>query len=204
MKKVETLKELQKIKTQLLNKSNSMPEFFGLGMGIVPLKNNYISKDLNLIVLLKNNYISKDLNLINRFSKEIREFLKDKYVFIETRDVVERDGWINIFPGINLQSEEYNNGHYHVYSYGKDQNINLFNLIGRQFKCSCYYYENGEIKYYCNQYFTFEKTVVFHDCTYYIDGVKKTTLPNKCDFYILEKEKIQMINDQTKSFYINY
>ena len=53
-------------------------------------------------------------------------------------------------------------------------------------------------------YFTFKKTVVFYDFTYYINGVKKTTLPNKCDYYKLEKEKIQMINDQTNSFYINY
>ena len=188
MKKVETLEELQELKSQHLNKSISMPKYFGDNIGIP----------------LTNNYITKDLNLINRFTKEIREFLKDKYVFIERKDVAVRDGWINTFQGINLHSEEYNNGHYHVYSYGKDQNINLFNLIGKQFKCSCYYYENGKVKFYCNQYFTFKKTVVFYDFTYYINGVKKTTLPNKCDYYKLEKEKIQMINDQTKSFYINY
>ena len=188
LKKVETLEELQELKSQHSNKSISMPKYFGDNIGIP----------------LTNNYITKDLNLINRFTKEIREFLKDKYVFIERKDVAVRDGWINTFQGINLHSEEYNNGHYHVYSYGKDQNINLFNLIGKQFKCSCYYYENGKVKFYCNQYFTFKKTVVFYDFTYYINGVKKTTLPNKCDYYKLEKEKIQMINDQTNSFYINY
>jgi hypothetical protein len=77
LKKVETLEELQELKSQHLNKSISMPKYFGDNIGIP----------------LTNNYITKDLNLINRFTKEIREFLKDKYVFIERKDVAER--WLD-------------------------------------------------------------------------------------------------------------
>ena len=168
-------------------------------------------KKRNSLSKLKDNKemekIKKDLGIgeMNRFIPEIREFLKDTYLFISNRKINFIDeGWVNIFPGINLVSEEIGNGHIHVHSYGKHENVNLFNLIGKKFKCSCYYVSKGKEDYYCNQYFTFNKRVKFNDCIYYIDGNKKVCSEWDVVIYDLQREKVRLFNNNTKGFYINY
>jgi len=148
------------------------------------------------------NPLNDDLSKMGRFKNEIKEFLREKYNFVKTTNTITiNDGWINCFSGINLQSDNYENGHYHVYNLGENNNINLFQLIGKEYKCSCFYIENGRTVKYCNKYFIFKKKVFFNDFTYYIDGVKKTTSKDKCDYYNLEKEKVDLSNNQ---FFINY
>ena len=136
------------------------------------------------------NKIMKDINIMNQFSEEIREFLRDKYIFFKEEGVRHLgNGWINTFTGINLVSEEREDNHYHVYDYGPVQNTNLSDLIGSQFDCRCYYLENGKKTRECRKKFTFKRTLFFYNCTYYINGAIKTTKPDKRVFYYLEKEK---------------
>ena len=86
----------------------------------------------------------------------------------------------------------------------KKNNINLFELIGKEFKCNCYYIKNGKFVKGCNKYFIFKKLVYFIDFSYYIDGKRKTTQKDKCDYYNLETESVQVVKENTKGFYINY
>ena len=142
------------------------------------------------------NPLNADISKMVRFKNEIKEFLKEKYTFIETKDISYiNDGWINAFPGINLVSDSYENEHYHVHNLGKNDKINLFKLINNDFKCSCYYVKNNKTVKYCDKYFTFKKKVFFSDFTYYVDGVKKTTPKGKCDYYNIEQEKINIKNN---------
>ena len=142
------------------------------------------------------NPLNADISKMVRFKNEIKEFLKEKYTFIETKDISYiNDGWINTFPGINLVSDSYENEHYHVHNLGKNDKINLFKLINNDFKCSCYYVKNNKTVKYCDKYFTFKKKVFFSDFTYYVDGVKKTTPKGKCDYYNIEQEKINIKNN---------
>ena len=141
---------------------------------------------------------------LNRFSEEIKEYLINKYIFIETRQFeYPQEGWCNIMPGINLISDEYSDGHYHVHFYGKSENVNLFQLIGTKFKCSCFYFnKKGKVKE-CNEYFIFTNKVNFSRCTFYING-KREEFGDKAYYYKLEKEKIRLINNKkNKGFYID-
>ena len=137
-----------------------------------------------------NSYIAQlnaDLSKMDRFKDEIKEFLRGKYTFVQRRDTnIISDGWVNCFPGINLVSENYEDKHYHVYNLGKNDKINLFTLIGKIYKCSCYYFQNNHIVKYCNKHFTFQKQVKISDFTYYINGEKKVTPAGKCDTYNIE------------------
>ena len=113
---------------------------------------------------------------MGRFQNEIKEFLRDKYNFVERKNVnTINDGVINTFPGINLKSDEYDIDHYHVHNLGKNNDINLFELIGKEFKCNCYYIKNGKFVKGCNKYFIFKKLVYFNDFSYYIDGKRKSS-----------------------------
>ena len=137
-----------------------------------------------------NSYIAQlnaDLSKMDRFKDEIKEFLRGKYTFVQRRDTnIISDGWVNCFPGINLVSENYEDKHYHVYNLGKNDKINLFTLIGKIYKCSCYYFQNNHIVKYCNKHFTFQKQVKISDFTYYINCEKKVTPAGKCDTYNIE------------------
>ncbi len=142
------------------------------------------------------NNLMEEINRMNKHSEEIKEFLKEKYVYLDTQTVRNlNDGWVTITSGINLTTDEYYNddGHYHVYFYGKNENSNLFDLIGQEFECSCYLLENNKIIKYCRKKFIFKKKVIFYNFTYCINGVKKTTPPNQCDYYNLEREKVQVV-----------
>ena len=167
----------------------------------------YYNNELNyrLIYGLPKNLLKNDILKMGRFQNEIKEFLKAQYVFVERKNVnTIKDGVINTFPGINLKSDEYDIDHYHVHNLGKNNDINLFELIGKEFKCNCYYIKNGKFVKGCNKYFIFKKLVYFNDFSYYIDGKRKTTPKDKCDYYNLEKEKVQVFGENTKGFYINY
>ena len=145
------------------------------------------------------NPLNVDIAKMDKFKNEIIEFLRKKYNFVKTININNSNkGWINCFPGINLESDNYEDEHYHIYYLGKNNKINLFESIGKKYKCSCYYKKDDKIIRYCNKYFTFTKKVFFYNFTYYIDGVKKTTQKDKCDYYNLEIEKIHKNN--IKSF----
>ena len=121
-------------------------------------------------------YDSFNYNILNlnRFNKEIKENLINKYLFIQTQQINHpKEGWCNIKSGINLTSDEYEDGHYHVHFYGQSENANLFQLIGTKFKCSCFYFnEKGKVKE-CNKYFIFINQVTFYLCIFYINEKKR-------------------------------
>ena len=69
---------------------------------------------------------------MDKFKNEIIEFLRKKYNFVKTININNSNkGWINCFPGINLESDNYEDEHYHIYYLGKNNNINLFESIGK-------------------------------------------------------------------------
>ncbi len=173
-----------------LRKVNRFEELF-------PIKNNYNNNINNYLYI---NQLNADLTKMDRFKDGIKEFLREKYTFIQRQDInIISDGWINSFPGINLVSENYEDEHYHVYNLGKNDKINLFSLIGKIYKCSCYCVQNNNTVKYCNKYFTFQKTVKISDFTYYVNGKKKITPGGKCDVYNIEQEKIY-----NKKLFLNY
>jgi len=149
--------------------------------------------------------LNKDILKLNRLGKEIKEFLISKYTFINIKPIKYiNEGWVNVSPGINLKSDEYSNGHTHVHFYGESENVNLFELIGTKFKCSCYYINEKETLKECNQYFIFKNKVKFRLCTFYING-KKEQFGDSAYEYKLEREKMQLIkNSSNKGFYIDY
>lgn len=100
-----------------------------------------------------------------------------------------KTGWVEIFNGINVYSNEKEDGHYHTHSYRQTNNDNLFHLIGQTFKCNCYYIDNNITTKECNKYFTFQKHVLFYNYTYKINGVPITCNYPYYDEYDLEKEK---------------
>ena len=146
--------------------------------------------------------MQKDLNYLEKYDDEIKEFLKEKYIFLNEGNVSTiNSGWINISKGINLCSDEFGEAHYHVHFYGKNNNDNLFNIMGKRFKCSCYLIDNDKIIKRCNQYFTFNNKVKFTDCTYYIDGIKKICEKGNFVKYNLEREKVKYNSKKSKGFY---
>ena len=132
--------------------------------------------------------MKNDLKYLEKFEYEIKDFC-EKCIFKKRGNTnIITDGWITISEGINLISNKYSDDHYHCYFYGNKQ-TNLFELIGKEFQCSCYLIQNNVTVRNCNKTFTFLKTVRFCDCTYYIDGVKKYCPKGKYDEYDLEKIK---------------
>ena len=138
---------------------------------------------------LQKRVININLNSNQKSNFEKKENVNDKFRFINRTESKEiNTGWVNIFNGINLCSNEYDDNHYHVHSYGVDNNTNLFNLIGKKFECSCYYLENNIVTKQCKKRFTFQKQIKFFNFTYYINGVPKTCIYPSVDRYDLEKE----------------
>ena len=132
--------------------------------------------------------LKNDLKYLEKFEYEIKDFC-EKCIFKKRGNTnIITDGWITISEGLNLISNKYSDDHYHCYFYGNKQ-TNLFELIGKEFQCSCYLIQNNVTVRNCNKTFTFLKTVRFCDCTYYIDGVKKYCPKEKYDEYDLEKIK---------------
>ena len=168
------------------------------------LKNPNYNQDFSYISELK-----EDIDKTNELMYEIEEIIKNKNIFKGYKNIrvhIEGEGfegWINIFDGINLVSDEYEDGHFHVHSYGihEDSNLNLFDLIGQKFKCSCFYTSNGNRRY-CDTYFTFNKKVSYSNCIYYIEGEKFVCPENQVAEYNLEKEKIIKRTEHTKRFFI--
>ena len=138
---------------------------------------------------LMDRILIKDSTSIQKSTIEEKKNLNDKYSFIQSiKTKRSNTGWVNIFKGINLYSNEYDDNHHHVHFYGENNTTNLFNLIGQKFKCSCYYlYHNKKMKE-CKKVFTFQKKVQFYDCTYYIDGVPHFCPDLYVDEYDLQKE----------------
>ena len=219
--RLNQIDSISEIKPKKLTKNYSIPNFHKEPkIDVIPLlENNRPRYDyINPILGTESNYenpyvernqnpflnqLKKDLKHMEKYEDEIKEFLKEKYVFLgegETENV--NDGWIDISDGIILCSDDYFDNHYHVHFYGKKNNINLFSLIGHKFKCSCRLLKNGEIVKYCNRYFTFKKRVRFYNHMYTIDGVAKFARPPNYDEYILEKEKVKVVSKKKKMFII--
>lgn len=138
---------------------------------------------INLIM----DQLKSALNSILKSKDEINGFLTtNKY---KKKTISIKTGWVDIFSGINLYSNEKEDGHYHTCRYGKTNTTNLFHLMGQTFKCNCYYIDNNIITKECNKYFIFQKNVVFHNYTYKINDIPKTCKSPYYDEYDLEKEK---------------
>ena len=92
--------------------------------------------------------IYKDLNSNQKSHIDIEDIekkknLNNKFKFINRAETKRtKTGWVGLFNGINLFSNEKEDGHYHTCSYGQTNTTNLFNLIGQKFKCKCYYKDN--------------------------------------------------------------
>ena len=152
---------------------------------------NYFKNKLNL-----------NLNYMEKYNYQIKEKEENKFVYIGSDKTTNiKDGWVDISKGLNLVSKIYNNGHYHTHFYG-DNYSDLFSLIGKSFKCSCYLLKNGKIVKYCGKYFTFNKTVRFYDCVYSIEGKIKFCKGSNYDEYSLVKEKIYTKIGKSKRFHI--
>ena len=130
----------------------------------------------------------EDLNSNQKSHIDIEN--NDKCKFIKTAKTgSSKTGWITLFNGINLRSNEIEDGHYHTYEYGETDTSNLFNLIGQKYKCDCYYIDNNIRIKECNKYFTFQKHILIYNCTLKINDELKTFNPPYYDEYYLEKEK---------------
>lgn len=137
------------------------------------------------------NQMKNDLKRMEKYDKIIKEYLKEKYLFVYSgKSTKFLTGWANLSPGIILDGNEESNGHVHCHFLGKGQK-NLFDFIGKVLPCSCTYLEDGKYKYKCEEYFLFTKRVTFYDTTYEIDGVEKKCVKPQYDVYDLEKEKIR-------------
>ena len=182
-----------------LNKVKSLDE---IKPKLVPKVSYELFPNFNIPSNIFEKNLEKDLKYMEKFDDEIKEFIKNKFIFIKNGLVARNNNeWINISQGVNLLSDEYIDNHYHVHFYGKNYN-NLFDLIGKSFKCSCYFIENGRTVKYCNKYFTFKSKVQFFDCIYYIDGIKKICNNGNYYEYNLEKEKIKILPKDRKDYYI--
>ena len=137
--------------------------------------------------------IYKDLNSNQKSHIDIEDIeknLNNKFNFIKRAETNStKTGWVGLFNGINLFSNEKEDGHYHNCNYKETDTTNLFNLIGQKFKCKCYYKDNNIKIKECNKYFTFQKRVLFYNYTYRINDVPITCNPPYYDEYDLEKEK---------------
>ena len=143
--------------------------------------------------------IYKDLNSNQKSHIDIEDIekknLKNEFKFIKRAETNStKTGWVDIFNGINLFSNEKEDGHYHTCSYGQTNTTNLFNLIGQKFKCNCYYIDNKIKIKECNKYFTFQKNVLFYNYTYKINDVPIACNPPYYDEYDLEKEKNNFVS----------
>jgi len=139
---------------------------------------------------------------MEKYNYQIKEKEENKFVYIGSDKTTNiKDGWVDISKGVNLVSKIYKNGHYHTHFYGNNYS-NLFSLIGKSFKCSCYLLKNGKIVKYCGEYFTFNKTVRFYDCVYSIEGKIKFCKGSNYHEYSLVKEKIYTKIRKNKRFHI--
>ena len=148
------------------------------------------------------NKLNLDLKYMEKYDYQIKEQEENKFVY-KGRDKTTsiNDGWIDISKGVNLVSEIYNNDHYHTHFYGQYYS-DLFSLIGKRFKCSCYLIKNGKRIKNCGVYFTFKKTVRFHDFAYTIEGKRKFCNDSNFDEYSLVKGKFYTKIRKSKRFHI--
>ena len=144
--------------------------------------------------------MKEDLQYLEKY---IYEFKVQKFVFLYTNQSQEfKTGWASISKGLNLTSDEYSDGHYHVHFY-ETRNFNLFelfDLIGKEFYCSCRYIDNGKYTKFCDKKFIFREKFFFYDCEYVINGKKKEIKKPYIDNYNLSKMKKEF--KKSKSFYI--
>ena len=168
------------------------------------------NKDIKDLDLFKS-----DFQQIQNLDDEVQYFLKDvKYSEKRTVQSV-NDGWITIFKGINVYSNEsYNlaenkspNMHYHVHNLSnfrpKDVNdlLTLFNYEGKVFKCSCYFIEDGKTIKHCKKSFIFEKLISIYNYKIQVDQI--TISPNdKFAYFFNLDERYDPKEKKYKKFFI--
>ena len=169
------------------------------------------NKDTKDIDLFKS-----DFEQLNELNDEIQKYLKEiKY---SKKHIVRNSkiGWVNTFKGINLCSNENYKlsdnkspeTHYCLHNLSnfnpsnENDLLNLFDYIGKQYKCSCYYIKDGKRIKYCNQYFKFEKLIYIYRYQIKIDKVSINKFDNHAYFFTLS-EKIESKGKKSKKFFIH-
>ena len=131
--RLNQIDSISEIKPKKLTKNYSIPNFHKEPkIDVIPLlENNKPRYDyINPILGTESNYenpyvernqnpflnqLKKDLKHMEKYEDEIKEFLKEKYVFLgegETENV--SDGWIDKSDGIILCSDDYFDNHYFI------------------------------------------------------------------------------------------
>ena len=156
-----------------------------------------------------------DFEQIKELDDEIQNYIKNiKYT---KKHIIQKKGtgWVNTFEGINLCSNENYKLkdtkspeiHYHIhnlsnfYPHNEADLLNLFDCIGKQYKCSCYYIKNGKTMKYCNEYFKFEKLIYIFGYKINIAQISIKKSDNFAYFFTLD-EKVEAKGKKSKKFFI--
>ena len=189
-----------------LKKINNINEFIYFKQ----LNKKYLeNKNLQELDLFKSDF-EKLQNL-----DELQNFLKD-VKYSKKHIVVNREcGWVNTFKGINLCSndnykltdDKSPEVHYHLHNlenfYPKNQKdlLNLFDCVGKEFTCSCYYIKNGKRIKYCKETFKFEKLIYIFKYKIDINQISIKPSDKYAYFFNLE-EKYDPKEKKSKKFFI--
>ena len=204
--KPQTLKKMDFVPLNIRDKSEPKLELFNFEINTNKIEHAFYvnvqnDDDENIKNYFKNN-LNLNLNYMEKYDYQIKEQEENKFVYIGRNKATRaNNGWIGLSKGVNLVSEKFKNGHYHTHFYGQYFS-NLFDLIGKSFKCSCYLLKNGKRVKNCGEYFTFNKTVRFHDFTYYIEGKRKVCGDSNYDEYSLVIGTFYTKKGKTKRFHI--
>ena len=189
-----------------LKKINNINEFIYYKQ----LNKKYLeNKNLQELDLFKSDF-EKLQNL-----DELQNFLKDVKYSKKHIVVNGKCGWVNTFKGINLCSndnykltdDKSPEVHYHLHNlenfYPKNQKdlLNLFDCVGKDFTCSCYYIKNGKRIKYCKETFKFEKLIYIHKYKIDVNQISIKPSDNFAYFFNLE-EKYDPKQKKSKKFFI--
>ena len=100
-------------------------------------------------------------------------------------------GWINTFPGITLCSKKQSDGHYHCHNLGNfnGNSENLYNCIGKEYQCSCYFIRNVTEMKRCNESFIFENGICIYKYGITINQIPISASDYNVYFFNLKKSK---------------
>ena len=140
----------------------------------------------------ENDKFKEDFKQIQELNDEVQEFLqgKDERYYPINRIHI---GWVNMFEGITLCGKEKSDGHYHRHNLKNfDENNllqSLFDCIGKQYKCSCYYLKNGTNKKNCDEDFKFENGVFIYNYETTIDQKHISASVDNVYFFNIRQSK---------------
>ena len=167
-------------------------------------------KNTNDIDLFKS-----DFQQLNDLDDEVQKFLREVKYSKKHPIKTGPSGWVNTFEGINLCSNEYAHLsddkspeiHYHLHNlsnfrpHKQEDLLNLFDCIGKKFKCSCYHIRKGKTTEYCNEYFTFEKIIYIYKYPIKIDQLSINAFNNFAYFFNLV-ERYDPKEKKSKKYFI--